>query len=144
MEGSRSHADRKSYLQTCKGKAWAGFAALQVQAPRDNGAKEFTDAAFENGCHDDRRVRYRNWLSSINDDSGAWLSAGVSPKMFEMSNNKFVSAVCRRSTVEDPTIPQYTTFISRGDPQMFRCACGGGSHILPPVPQEEPQCVSTL
>ena len=32
------------------------------------------DAAFED-CGDHDRMRYRNWLSSINSDSGAWLSA---------------------------------------------------------------------
>ena len=49
-------------------------------------AKARVDAPYEVGYHDER-VRYRNWLSSINNDSGAWLKAGVSPKMFEMSNN---------------------------------------------------------
>ena len=52
-------------------------------------------------------------------DSGAWLSAGVAPKMFEMSNNEFVSAVCRRNAVEDPTIPKYTALISIENPQVF-------------------------
>ena len=55
------------------------------------------------------------------------MKAGVSPKMFEMSNNEFVSAICRRNTVEDPTIPKYTEFISREDPLMFRCSCEGSS-----------------
>ena len=64
-------------------------------------AKARVDASYETGYHDER-VRYRNWLSSINDDSGAWLMAGTSPKMFEMSNSEFVSAICRRNTVEDP------------------------------------------
>ena len=67
-------------------------------------AKARVDASYEVGYHHER-VRYRNWLSSINDDSGAWLMAGTSPKMFEMSNREFVSAICRRNTVEDPTIP---------------------------------------
>lgn len=84
------------------------------------------DAAFENDYHDDRTKR-RNWLSSINNDSGAWLSAGVSPKMFEMPNAEFVSAVCRRNAVEDPTIPKYMALMSREDPQIFRCACDGSS-----------------
>ena len=47
--------------------------------------------------------------------------------MFEMSNGEFVSAVCRRNTVEDPTIPKYTALMSREDPQIFRCACDGSS-----------------
>ena len=69
------------------------------------------------------KIRYRNWLSIINSDSGAWLSAGPSPKMFEMSNNEFISAVCRRNTVDDATIPRYAPFISRENPQLFYCAC---------------------
>ena len=47
--------------------------------------------------------------------------------MFEMSNNELVSAVCRRSTFEDPTTPKHTALISREDPQTFHCACDGGS-----------------
>ena len=42
--------------------------------------------------------------------------------------------VCRRNTVEDPTIPKYTALMSREDPQIFRCACDGSSrpkHIDP-------------
>ena len=44
-----------------------------------------------------------------------------------MSNAEFLSAVCRRNTVEDPTIPKYTASMSREDPQIFRCACDGRS-----------------
>ena len=53
--------------------------------------------------------------------------AGASPKMFEGSNSEFVSAVCRRNTVEDPTTPKYTALISREDPLIFRCSCDGNS-----------------
>ena len=53
--------------------------------------------------------------------------AGTSPKMFEMSNSEFASAICRRNTVEDPTIPKYTELMSREDPSIFRCACDGSS-----------------
>ena len=67
-------------------------------------------------------LRHSKWLS-INRDSGAWLSAGVSPKMFEMSSSEFVSAICRRNTVEDLTIPKYTPLISREDPELIYCAC---------------------
>ena len=64
----------------------------------------------------------------MNSDSGAWLSAGVSPRMFEMSNAEFVSAVCRRNTAQDSIIPKYTPLISREDPQIFYCTCDGGAH----------------
>jgi len=87
--------------------------------------KARADAASESGCDYDR-VRYRNWLSSINDDSGAWLSAGVSSKMFEMSSSELVSAICRRNAVEDLTTPKYTLLMSRENPQFY-CACDGGS-----------------
>ena len=54
-------------------------------------------------------------------------SAGVSPKMFEMSNSEFVSAICRRNTAEDATIPKYMAWICTESPQLFYCACDGGS-----------------
>ena len=73
------------------------------------------------------RLRYRNWLSLINGESGAWLSAAPSPKMFEMSNAEFISAVCRRNTVDDATIPKYTPSMSRENPQLFHCPCDGGA-----------------
>ena len=67
-------------------------------------------AQAEAAPHNDyafHKVRYRNWLSLVNMDSGVWLTAGASPKIFEMSNDEFVSAVCRRNTVEDPVVPKY-------------------------------------
>ena len=69
------------------------------------------------------KVRYRNWLSVVNPDSGVWLTAGASPKIFEMSNDEFVSAVCRRNTVEDPIVPKYKPWMSREDHRLFQCAC---------------------
>ena len=69
------------------------------------------------------KVRYRNWLSVVNPDSGVWLTAGASPKIFEMSNDEFVSAVCRRNTVEDPIVPKYKSWMSREDHRLFQCAC---------------------
>ena len=85
-------------------------------------SKERAQAISQPGDDYDK-TRYRNWLSLINSDSGAWLSAGPSPKMFEMSNSEFISAVCRRNTVDDATIPRYAPFISRENPQLFYCAC---------------------
>ena len=61
-------------------------------------SKERAQAISQPGDDYDK-TRYRNWLSLINGESGAWLSAGPSPKMFEMSNTEFISAVCRRNTV---------------------------------------------
>ena len=87
-------------------------------------SKECAQAISQPGDDYDK-TRRRSWLSLINSDSGAWLSAGPSPKMFEMSNNEFISAVYRRSTVDDATIPRYTPLISRENPQLFYCACDG-------------------
>ena len=95
--------------RTSQGALYSDFVKGELQRLLAR-SKARADAAFENGYHDDR-ARHRNWLSSINNDSGAWLSAGVSPKTFEMSNSEFVSAVCRRNAVEDPTIPKYTALI---------------------------------
>ena len=44
-----------------------------------------------------------------------------------LSYDEFVSAICRRNTVEDPTVPKYTPWLSREDPQLFQCACDGGA-----------------
>ena len=43
-------------------------------------SKARVDASSESGFHDER-VRHRNWLSSINNDSGAWLLAGTYYKL---------------------------------------------------------------
>ena len=40
---------------------------------------------------------------------------------------KCLTAVCRRNTVEDPTIPKYTALISREVPLIFRCSCDNSS-----------------
>ena len=64
----------------------------EVGKMQASGARAYNDLA---------RVRYRNWISSVNSDSGAWLSAGLSPKLFQMSNNEFVSAVCRSDDLPD-------------------------------------------
>ena len=83
-----------------------------------SGARAYNDLA---------RVRYRNWISSINSDSGAWLSAGLSPKLFQMSNNEFVSVICRRNTFEDPMAPKRVPIITNEDSNLFSCGCDGGA-----------------
>ena len=91
------------------------IAATKMQA---SGARVYNDLD---------RVRYRNWTSSINLNSGAWLSAGLSPKLFQMSNNEFVSALCRRNTFEDPMVPKQAPITSREDSTLFSCECDGGA-----------------
>ena len=44
-----------------------------------------------------------------------------------MSTDEFVSAVCRRNTVEDPIVPKYNSWMQREDPSLFRRACDGGA-----------------
>ena len=80
-------------------------------------------------------IRHRNWITSINADSGAWLSAGfLSPKLFLMSNNEFVSVVCRRDTYEDPVVPKCAPALSRENFNLFRCGCDGGAQPKPMDP----------
>ena len=83
---------------------------------------------------DYRKVRCRSWVSSINDESGAWLSAGLSPKTFVMSNSEFVSAICRRNTFQNFSIPTYTSTLSRENPALFVCSCDGGARPKPVDP----------
>ena len=73
------------------------------------------------------KVKRRNWLSLMNSDSGAWLMAGLSPKLFVMSNDEFISAICRRNTVQDPRVPKYTSALSRESYDLFQCRCDGGA-----------------
>ena len=70
----------------------------------------------------------------MNSDSGAWLSAGSSPKLFVMSNNEFISAVCRRNAVEDPMAPKHTPLASRESVATFQCGCDGGAQPKPMDP----------
>jgi hypothetical protein len=73
------------------------------------------------------KVKWRNWFSLMNLDSGAWLTAGLSSKLFVMSNDEFISAVCRRNTVQDPRVPKYTSALSRESYDLFQCGCDGGA-----------------
>ena len=52
----------------------------------------------------------------------------VIPKLFVMSNNEFISAVCRRNAVEDLMVPKYTPLASRESIATFQCGCDGGAH----------------
>ena len=87
-----------------------------------------TQASGDRAYYNLPRVRFRNWISSINLNSGAWLSAGMSPKLFQMSNNEFVSALCRRNTFEDPMVPKPAPITSREDVNLLSCGCDGGAH----------------
>ena len=93
---------------------------LQASRRRANDSRAHSDLA---------RVRHRNWISSVNSDSGAWLSTGLSPEFFAMSSNEFVSAVCRRDAVEDPTVPKCTPILSREDSSVFQCGRDDGKKI---------------
>ena len=44
-----------------------------------------------------------------------------------MSNNEFVSALCRRNTFEDPMVPKRAPITSREDSNFFICGCDGGA-----------------
>ena len=40
---------------------------------------------------------------------------------------EFISAVCRRNTVQDPRVPKYTSALSRESYDLFQCGCDGGA-----------------
>ncbi len=51
-----------------------------------------------------------------------------------MSNNEFVSVVCRRDTNEDPVVPKCAPALSRENFNLFRCGCDGGVQPKPMDP----------
>ena len=51
-----------------------------------------------------------------------------------MSNNEFVSVVCRRDTYEDPVVPKCAPALSRENFNLFRCGCDGGAQPKPMDP----------
>ena len=61
-------------------------------------------------------------------------SAGLSSKMFVMSNTEFVSAICGRNTFQNFSIPTYTSTLSRENPALFVRSCDGGARPKPVDP----------
>ena len=55
----------------------------------------------------------------------------LSPKLFQMSNNEFVSALCRRNTFEDPMVPKRAPITSREDSSLLSCGCDGAARPKP-------------
>ena len=51
----------------------------------------------------------------------------LSPKLFQMSNNEFVSALCRRNTFEDPMVPKRAPITSWEDSSLLSCGCDGAA-----------------
>ena len=64
---------RSSRRRTSQAVLYSDFVKGELQRLLAQ-AKARVDASYEVGYHDER-LRYRNWLSSINNDSGAWLKA---------------------------------------------------------------------
>ena len=56
---------------------------------------------------------YMNLLSPMNADSGAWLQAGMIHTKFVITNDEFISAMCRPNTFEDSIIPKLTPVFYR-------------------------------
>jgi len=56
---------------------------------------------------------YMNLLSSMNADSGAWLQAGMIHTKFVITNDEFISAMCRPNTFENSIIPKLTPVFYR-------------------------------
>ena len=85
-----------SWRKTSQGVLYGHLIETQSQRMLDASKRK----ADESRVHfSPAKLWYKNWLSVMNPDSGAWLSAGLSPKLFVMSNNEFISAVCRRNAV---------------------------------------------
>ena len=115
-----------SWRKTSQGVLYGHLIETQSQRMLDASKRK----ADESRVHfSPAKLWYKNWLSVMNPDSGAWLSAGLSPKLFVMSNNEFISAVCGRNAVEDPMVPKYTPFASRESYAMFQCGCDGGAQL---------------
>ena len=51
----------------------------------------------------------------------------MATKYIHKTYNVFVSVVCGRNTVEDPTIPRHIPTFSRKDSGLFQCGCDGGA-----------------
>ena len=131
LDGLYDEAEIKRKRKTAQSALYDNLINAQFKRLLLKAKAQASDARVPMDC---RKARYRNWVSSINDESGAWLSAGLSPKMFVMSNSEFVSAICRRNTFQNFSIPMYTSTLSRENPDLFVCSCDGGAHPKPVDP----------
>ena len=67
------------------------------------------------------RVRYRVFLSHVNPTSGLWLQPGVDGQDQLLSNREYLSACCKRNTIENPFIPRANPFLGEQARHEFLC-----------------------
>ena len=115
--------------------------------------KQLTDAEFAdfksqkqalaNTANSERpynRVYYRNLISSINQYSGAWISAGMSDPSFRLSPFEFTAAMCRRNSTKNPNIPVYNKHCTSDKLENYQCACDGKTKMLDPCGYHQTGC----
>ena len=69
------------------------------------------------------QIRYRNFLSNNNETSGLWLRPYMMSKDHRLSNEEFKAALCRRNTIENPSIPKSNPQRGEHANNAFRCTC---------------------
>lgn len=86
--GSQDPSSRREGLRSSRRRASQGALHSDfVKGELRRRGEARVDASSESGYRDER-ARRRSRLSSISDDSGAWLSAGASPKALEASSSQ--------------------------------------------------------
>ena len=86
------------------------------------------------------RLYYRYLISSINQYSGAWISAGMSDPSFRLSPFEFTAAMCRRNSTKNPNIPVYNKHVTSDKLENYQCACDGKTKMLDPSGYHQTAC----
>ena len=86
------------------------------------------------------RLYYRYLISSINEYSGAWISAGMSDPSFRLTPLEFTAAMCRRNSTKNPNIPVYNKHCASDKLENYQCACDGKTKMLDPIGYHQTGC----
>ena len=106
----------------------------QLMAAKFNKFKKRKEEEIAKGSNSerlDKKLYYRNLMSSINPTSGAWLSAGMSHPSFLLSPFEFAAALCRRNTICNTSIPTLNIYGS-DSLQNYQCPCSGRITTIDP------------
>jgi hypothetical protein len=106
----------------------------QLIAAKFNKFKKHKEEEIAKGSNSerlDKKLYYRNLMSSINPTSGAWLSAGMSHPSFLLSPFEFAAALCRRNTICNTSIPTLNIYGS-DSLQNYQCPCSGRITTIDP------------
>ena len=68
--------------------------------------KEESDQA---GPDSNEQLRYRHYLSNCNPTSGLWMRPSMFSRNQRLSNQEFLAAFCKLTTLENPSIPKQIT-----------------------------------